>query len=175
MFTDISLRICWCEYLSVYHSTVEGFTIALIEVQNEALLRICWDQDHTTTANSLCHLSCQLNSFLTISFQHLRHDARWARSLSHFMLGCGGFVVGVRELIAWPLKLDMEQPGILLNACFHLVFLSERKLTSIIAYPILTQNVLPDLCGTSVWWYGKQSTYCACHPGYERSRVRVNG
>ena len=46
-----------------------------------------------------------------------------------------------RELV-WPLKFNIEQPSIVLNPCLHLIFASERKLTSIIAYTVLTNNVL---------------------------------
>ena len=52
----------------------------------------------------------------------------------------------LRELIAWPLKFDIEQPSRVLNPCLHLAFISERKLTSIIAYAVLTNDVL-------VWGY----------------------
>ena len=124
---------------------VKGFTLALREDQNEDLLPVCWG--HTTTDNSLSQLSCQLNSFLTSSFQHLNSDVRWACSLAAFHFaecswGWGSSRQVLRELIAWPLKLDIKQPSIMLNPCFHLVFIDERKLTSIIAYTILTNNVL---------------------------------
>ena len=48
---------------------VKGFTLAILEGQDEAILPVCWDL--TTAENILCQLSCQLNSFLTSSFQHL--------------------------------------------------------------------------------------------------------
>ena len=60
----------------------------------------------------------------------------------------------LRELIAWPHKLNFEQPSIVLNPCFHLVFVNEHKLTSIIAYTVLTNDVL-FFCSPSVWLYGK--------------------
>ena len=48
------------------------------------------------------------------------------------------------DFFAWPLKFDTEQPSKVLNACLHLVFLSERKLTIIITYryTILANNAL---------------------------------
>ena len=105
---------------------VKSFALARIEVQNEDFLPVWWD--HTTTENNLCQLSCQFSSFLTSSFQHLSQVARWTHSLASSRRD-------LRKLIAWPLKFDIEQPSIMLNPCFHLVF-SCRKLTSIITYTI---------------------------------------
>ena len=48
----------------------------------------------------------------------------------------------LRKLVAWPLKFNIEEPSIALNSCLHFVFVSERTLTSIIAYSVLTNNVL---------------------------------
>ena len=47
---------------------------------------------------------------------------------------------GLRELTAWPLKLDIEQPSIVLNPCLYLVFICYRKITSIIVYHLLWFN-----------------------------------
>ena len=55
----------------------------------------------------------------------------------------------LRELVAWLLKFNIEQPSIVLNPCLHVVFFSERKLTSIIAYTVLTNNVL--ICGVPLF------------------------
>ena len=117
-------------------ATVKGFTLALIEVQNEALPQALFI--HTTTENSLCQLSCQLNSFLTSCFQHLGYDARWASSLAPFHLTeCNR--KDLRELITWALKFlkfDNEQPSIVLNPCF-------------------SHPQRPNLSGAAVWRYGK--------------------
>ena len=48
----------------------------------------------------------------------------------------------LRELVAWPFKFDIEQFSIVLHPCLHLVFVTECKLTRIIAYIVLTNNVL---------------------------------
>ena len=48
----------------------------------------------------------------------------------------------LRELVAWPLKFNIEQPSIVLNPCLHLLFVSERRLTSLIAYTVITNNIL---------------------------------
>ena len=146
----------------------KSFTLAIIEVQNKALLPVCWD--HTVAENSLCQLSRQLNSFLTSSFQHLSYDARWASSLAAFNFvecfvdrGCGHTVRGASswrdlgELIAWPLKFNIEQPSIVLNSCIHIAFISARKLTSIFAYTVLINNVW--FCGPSIWQCGKHHHY----------------
>ena len=39
-------------------------------------------------------------------------------------------------------KFNIEQPSIVLNPCLHLPFVSERKFNSVIAYTVLTINVL---------------------------------
>ena len=62
----------------------------------------------------------------------------------------------LRELIAWPFKFNIEQLSIVLNPCLHLVFVSERKLTSHQHHCIHSshQQCL-GLYGPSVWQYGK--------------------
>ena len=112
--------------------------LALIKVQNEALLPVWWD--HSTAENNVCQLSCQLKSFLTSSFQHLSYDARWASSLAAFhfhecFADQGSEHTGkwtsnwrdLRELIAWWFKFNLEQASTVLNPCLHLVFVSEWK------------------------------------------------
>ena len=42
----------------------------------------------------------------------------------------------------WMLKFNIEQPSIVLNPCLHLLFVSERRLTSLIAYTVITNNIL---------------------------------
>ena len=205
-----------CELETTIVATIKGFTLTLIEVQNEALLPICWN--HTAAENSLCQLSWQLNSYLISSLKHLSYDARWASSLAASVWNSVKKVVGPytwisnhkhktevvclgladlrefptllaaihlvecfadegsghtrkgdsswrdlrewmifisqqfhRELAAWPLKLDIEQPtaNIVLNPCLQLVFISEHKFTSITAYTILNQRC-PGSCCPSV-------------------------
>ena len=46
------------------------------------------------------------------------------------------------KLFALALKLDIEQPSIMLNPWFHPIFVSEHKLTSIIEYTVLTNDIL---------------------------------
>ena len=57
--------------------------------------------------------------------------SRWSSPPSLLVLNCW-------ELI----NLDNEQPRVVLNPCLHLAFVSKRKLTSIIAYSVLTNDVL---------------------------------
>ena len=90
-----------------------------------------------------------------VAFQHLSYYDRWASSLVAFnFVEC--FVDLCRrhtgrgasswrdpkELAAWPHKFNIEQSSIMLDRYLHLVFVSERKLASIIAYTIITSNVL---------------------------------
>ena len=125
-------------------------------------------------------LSRQLNSFLISSFQHLSYDARWPSSLAaSYFARCfvdlghrhteGGTSSwrDLRELIFWPHKLNIEQPSIVLNPCLHLVFVSECKLTNIIANTVVTNNVLffaVHLFGdmentTTIWGYCGESFF----------------
>ena len=53
-----------CEVETMVVTMVKGFTHALVEVQDEALLSVYWDP---TAENSLCQFSHQLNLFLTTS------------------------------------------------------------------------------------------------------------
>ena len=149
-----------CELEITIVATVKSFTLALIKVQNEAL-PVCWD--HITAENSLCQLSCQLSSFLTSMFQHLSYDARWPSCFAAFHFaecfadqGRGYVWRGasswrdLRELVAWPLKFNIEQPSIVLNPCSHLVFVGECKLTSITHS---SHQQCPGLCGPFFYQY----------------------
>ena len=125
---------------------VKGFTFALIEVQNETLLPVWWEQPLTvfSSAQLLLHqqlpasqLWCQMGqqpcciSFCWVlcgsgSWAHWKWDSSWR---------------DLRELIAWPHKFTIEQLSILLNPCLNIVFVRKRKLTSIIVYTVLTNDV----------------------------------
>ena len=112
----------------------------------------------------------------TKSFQHLSYNVRWASWLDGFHLADGFHLTGsgsrthwewasswkdLRELVAWTLKFDIEQPSIVLNplVCLHLVSVCEPKFTSIIAYTILTDNVL--VC--AVHLFGDTETPSSSH------------
>ena len=77
------------------------------------------------TASISC-LASSTPSSLTAQFQHFSFDARWSSSLAYRISFCwvlcgsglqthweGGQQLGeLRELVAWPLKFDIEQPGV---------------------------------------------------------------
>ena len=116
-FQQFHDSICKLETTTI--ATVKGFTLAFAEIQDEALLTVCWNL--TTAENNLHQLLCQLNSFLTSSFQHVSYDARWATSrvlcwsgLRTYREGTGSWRE-LKKLIVWALKLDIEQSSTVLN------------------------------------------------------------
>ena len=73
----------------------------------------------------------QLIFLINSSFQHLVYDARWASGLATYYLAeyfanqyhgyswRAGSGSGHKELITWPLKLDIEQHSIVPLSCHH--------------------------------------------------------
>ena len=61
-------------------------------------------------------------------------------------------VVGLRELIAWPFKLNVVEPSMVLCPCLHLVIIIEHKFTSIVAYTVLANNILFVWCICLAIW-----------------------
>ena len=122
--------------------TVKGFAIAHIEVQNEAFHPV----------ESLCQLSYQLNAFVTSRFQHLRYEARRASNLAAFRFSSYWALCRPGWQTHWEafgetprrslLKPDFGEPGIVLSPWQHLAFVSEHKLSSIVVYTVLTNDIL---------------------------------
>ena len=117
----------------------------------------CWKQPR--------HLPCQLNFFLTSSFQHPSCDARWASSLSTYhIVEC--FVDQAADTLGegWHLEtpqeachLDTETRHLATwHSGLHLFFVGEHKLPSVIVYTLLTNDIpVCVTCLSAVCWYGK--------------------
>ena len=143
-----------CEFETMIIATVKGFTFPLLTFITKLFLQSYGITLQLKTASASCLVSSTPSSPAAFSISATMPDGPAA--LLHFIflsalwiwlmgiLGGGQQLGDLKELIAWPMatQINIEQPSIVLNPCIHLVFVSERKLTSIIAYTVLTSDVL---------------------------------
>ena len=129
----------FCKLETAMIAMLGGLTLTVVEVQNEALVSVCWDL--TSTENSLHQLPWQLDSSLTS--QHLSLDVGWVRDNR-----------GIHHI-----AINIEQPTIVHNPYLDLDVITEHGLTPIISHTILASDVLVGLCSPYVWRYKRHHNH----------------